>query len=105
VASFIGKANLFDSTYIGNNKIKFFDEIFKISETIGKRLKPHTPIKFMIRPEDIYFVEHQKGIINGRVIESIYKGQTYSVQIKCKNYLILAETLKPITQNQLVGLD
>jgi ABC-type Fe3+/spermidine/putrescine transport system ATPase subunit len=105
VASFIGKANLFTATYIGHNKIKFFDETFNIDENISKRLKPYTPIKFMIRPEDIYFTEYQKGTINGRVIESIYKGQMYSVQVKCKNYLILVESVKQINHNQLVGLD
>jgi ABC-type Fe3+/spermidine/putrescine transport system ATPase subunit len=36
----------------------------------------------MIRPEDIYFVEPDKGIIKGRVVESIYKGQMYSVRVK-----------------------
>jgi spermidine/putrescine transport system ATP-binding protein len=82
VASFIGKANLFTGTYIGHNKIKFLDEVFEISDVIGKRYKPHTPVKFMIRPEDISFVEPNKGIINGRVIESIYKGQMYSIQVK-----------------------
>jgi ABC-type Fe3+/spermidine/putrescine transport system ATPase subunit len=59
----------------------------------------------MIRPEDIFFTEYQKGTINGRVIESVYKGQMYSVQVKCKDYLILVESIKQINRNQLVGLD
>jgi ABC-type Fe3+/spermidine/putrescine transport system ATPase subunit len=58
------------------------DESFKIGEAAGKRYKPHTNIKFMIRPEDIYFVEPSKGIVVGRVKETIYKGEKYSVQVK-----------------------
>jgi ABC-type Fe3+/spermidine/putrescine transport system ATPase subunit len=71
---------------------------------VAKRLQPHMGVKFMIRPEDIHFTEPQKGITNGRVVESIYKGQMYSVQVKCKNYLILVESVKQINHNQLVGL-
>jgi spermidine/putrescine transport system ATP-binding protein len=59
----------------------------------------------MIRPEDIYLTEINKGIINGKVIDSIYKGQVYSVQVKCKNYFILLESTKQINRNQYVGLD
>jgi hypothetical protein len=39
------------------------------------------------------------------VIESIYKGQMYSIQVKWKNYLILVESTKQINHNQQVGLD
>jgi ABC-type Fe3+/spermidine/putrescine transport system ATPase subunit len=39
-------------------------------------------VKFIIRPEDIRIVEQNKGIINARVVESVYKGDTYSLRLK-----------------------
>jgi spermidine/putrescine transport system ATP-binding protein len=82
VATFIGKANLFTGLYVGNNTIDFLEESFKIHESTGKRYKPDTYVKFMIRPEDIYFVEPNKGIISGRVKEVIYKGEHYSIHVE-----------------------
>lgn len=105
VASFIGKANLFNGVYIGHNKIKFADEIFNVADSAVRRFKPDSQVKFMIRPEDIYFVEPNRGIITGRVIESIYKGQMYSVRVKWKNFIILVESTKQINSNTNVGLD
>jgi spermidine/putrescine transport system ATP-binding protein len=82
VASFIGKANLFNGVYIGGNKIDFANETFNVIDSAVRKFKPNSPVKFMIRPEDIYFIEPDEGIIKGRVVESIYKGQMYSVRIK-----------------------
>jgi hypothetical protein len=39
------------------------------------------------------------------VVESVYKGDTYSLRLKWKEHLILVETLESLPQNKVVGLD
>jgi ABC-type Fe3+/spermidine/putrescine transport system ATPase subunit len=39
------------------------------------------------------------------VVESIYKGQMYSVRVKWKNFIIMVESTKQINSNTTVGLD
>jgi ABC-type Fe3+/spermidine/putrescine transport system ATPase subunit len=56
----------------------------------------------MVRPEDIKIVK--KGIIQGKVIDTVYKGMTYTIMIKSKNHIIMCQSLQHINTNTKVGL-
>lgn len=105
VASFVGKANIFEGVYLKNKRVSFNNEEFNVKEELSKKMNPGQQVKFIIRPEDIRIVEQNKGIINARVVESVYKGDTYSLRLKWKEHLILVETLESLPQNKVVGLD
>jgi spermidine/putrescine transport system ATP-binding protein len=80
VASFIGKTNMFDGSYIGKNKITFAGETFKINIDAVKKITTRANVKFMIRPEDIIITSPEKGFIKARVAQVLYKGQMYEIR-------------------------
>lgn len=104
VASFIGKTNIFNGTYIGKNKLTFAGEIFKINIDSTKKIPLNTDIKFMIRPEDINIVLPEKGFIKVRVAQVLYKGQMYEVRCLWKKNEIFIETLQNVKSGELIGL-
>jgi spermidine/putrescine transport system ATP-binding protein len=104
VASFIGRANIFDAIYIDNDRIEFMKEVFKISHDVAKRFKQNTKIKFVIRPEDITIVSPQRGTIVGRVTQVVYRGLMYDIKCVWKKQDILVQSLNAPHINDLVGL-
>lgn len=105
VASFVGKANIFEGQYCKNNHLSFNSEFFAVDADLKRKITIGQNVKFVIRPEDIRIVGVDKGIINARVIESIYKGDMFSIQLKWKNNIIQVESLETMPQGKLVGLD
>jgi spermidine/putrescine transport system ATP-binding protein len=104
VANFIGKANLFNGTYLGNCVVKFNDLEFKVVDQAVRKFNAKVPIKFMIRPEDIQIVKLGRGFINARVTEVIYKGLMYTVRAKWKGTIISIESIGQVNVGTQIGL-
>jgi len=79
VANFIGKANIFEADYLGNDEIRFNGINLKTRPVTNRKIKPMTKIKFMIRPEDISMVSLDEGIFQVKVVRTTYKGLIYDI--------------------------
>ncbi|QZX48895.1 ABC transporter ATP-binding protein [Mycoplasma sp. E35C] len=78
-ARFIGAANIFDGTYLGDYKIKLSSgEIIDTDEEYD--FKKDDKVRVLIRPEDFDVVEKDKGMFNVEVIKASYKGVLWEIE-------------------------
>ncbi len=73
VADFIGDSNIFSGTMVGNKKVKFIGHTFDCVDDFPKNEK----VDVVVRPEDVYLLDEDKGQVNGQIISSIFKGVHY----------------------------
>ncbi|WP_341515379.1 ATP-binding cassette domain-containing protein [Mesomycoplasma ovipneumoniae] len=88
VANFIGDSNFFEAKFIGKNKV----------EILGTQLYTiHTEFNYgqkldaLIRPEDID-IDLNSGYFKGKVVQNIYKGSYYWLDIQVGSKIIYVET-------------
>ncbi|WP_027120006.1 ABC transporter ATP-binding protein [[Mycoplasma] testudinis] len=106
VAKFIGAANIFDGTYLGDYKIKLSSgDIIDTDEGEEEGFKPNETVKVLIRPEDFDVVEQGKGFFDATVTNTIYKGLLWEVQGELNDGTQIAvDNIDSVTLNQKVGL-
>lgn len=104
VAKFIGAANIFDGTYLGNHKIKLSSgDVIETDE--GEGFSENEKIKVLIRPEDFDVVDQQSSIFNVDVTNSIYKGMLWEIHGKMKDGTPIAvDNFDNVEANQQVGI-
>ena len=96
VADFIGEANILNATMVDDYKVRILGTIFECEDAgFGK----NKPVDVVIRPEDIEVVAPEEGTITGKVVNSVFKGVHYEMEVKCKNCTILIHS----TVSQDVG--
>lgn len=88
VANFIGDSNFFQAKYIKKNQVEILG--LKLY-TIHDEFIPGQKLDCLIRPEDID-IDLNSGYFKGKVIQNIYKGSYYSLDIKVENTIINVET-------------
>lgn len=88
VANFIGDSNFFQAKYIKKNQVEILG--LKLY-TIHDEFIPGQKLDCLIRPEDID-INLNSGYFKGKVIQNIYKGSYYSLDIKVENTIINVET-------------
>lgn len=88
VANFIGDSNFFQAKYIKKNQVEILG--LKLY-TIHDEFIPGQKLDCLIRPEDID-IDLNSGYFRGKVIQNIYKGSYYSLDIKVENIIINVET-------------
>ncbi len=105
VANFIGIANIFEGTYLGNLKAKCFDKVVTCRESLNiKKIDKNTQVNLMVRPEDIIVVKPNEGILNTRVTHSIYKGEMFEVKCSFKKQQFVLKTTQSIKVGDLIGI-
>lgn len=88
VANFIGDSNFFDAKFIQKNQV----EILGVNlYTIHTEFQPNQKLDALIRPEDID-IDLNSGYFKGKVVQNIYKGSYYWLDIKVGNKIIYVET-------------
>ncbi len=92
VADFIGESNILSGTYLGNSKVRFINHTFEcVDEDFGKNEK----VDVVVRPEDIFLMDKDKGQVNGKIISSIFKGVHYEMVILVgKTELVIQDTIE-----------
>ncbi|MDD6204286.1 MAG: ABC transporter ATP-binding protein [Firmicutes bacterium] len=83
VADFIGESNIIDGVMHADCDVYFGGARF---ECVDKGFAPDEPVDVVVRPEDIYLVEPDKGQISGRVISTTFKGVHYEMIVECDGY-------------------
>ena len=83
VADFIGESNIIDGIMHADCDVSFGGARF---ECVNTGFSPDEPVDVVVRPEDIYLVEPEKGQISGRVISTTFKGVHYEMIVQCGDY-------------------
>ena len=108
VANFIGQANFIDCTYVKNNTVLIYGQkmfIPNLSKEAKLKLSKNHYFKLLIRPEDIEICPVDKGYVNMKITQILYKGNYY--EVKCvdrnKNELFFL-TYKQQQINNKIGI-
>ena len=101
VADFIGEANILNATMIEDYKVNILGTDFKCTDTgFGK----NAPVDVVIRPEDILVVPVENGIISGKVVNTVFKGVHYEMEVKCKNCTLLIHSTVSQNVGETIGM-
>lgn len=73
VADFIGESNIYNGTMIGPKLVRFLNANFKCVDDFPINEK----VDVVIRPEDIILGKVGEGIVNGKLVNSVFKGTYY----------------------------
>ncbi len=88
VANFIGDSNFFEAKFIGKNKVEILGtELYTIHTEFDYGQK----LDALIRPEDID-IDLNSGYFKGKVVQNIYKGSYYWLDIQVGSKIIYVET-------------
>lgn len=76
VADFIGESNIFVGLVVGEKKVKFLNnQVFDCVDDFEVGAK----VDVVVRPEDIFLMDEDKGQVKGTIISSIFKGVHYEM--------------------------
>ena len=91
VADFIGESNIFSGTMVGDKKVKFIGYNFDCVDDYPKNEK----VDVVVRPEDVFLMDEDKGQVKGKIISSIFKGVHYEmVLLVGKTEIVIQDTVE-----------
>ncbi len=91
VADFIGESNIFSGTIVGDKKVRFINHTFDCVDEFEKNEK----VDVVVRPEDVFLMDEDKGQVNGKIISSIFKGVHYEmVMLVGKTEIVIQDTIE-----------
>lgn len=91
VADFIGESNIFSGTIVGDKKVRFIGHVFDCVDEFEKNEK----VDVVVRPEDVVLVDAGEGQVDGKIINSIFKGVHYEMVMKVgKTEIIIQDTIE-----------
>jgi spermidine/putrescine transport system ATP-binding protein len=103
VANFIGESNILSGVMLEDFKVKFVGEVFKC---VDKGFEKNEPVDLVLRPEDIVLhdIKSEKGILKGKVVSSIFKGEHYDMGVLANEYEFSVRSVNGYEIGQEVGL-
>ena len=101
VADFIGESNILSGIMVGKYKIKFLGHTFDCVDDFA--LNDHVDV--VVRPEDIKMVDADDGMINGVVIDSIFKGMHYEMTVKVGKSELTIQSTKERKVGEMIGMN
>lgn len=91
VADFIGESNIFSGTMVGDKKVRFINHAFDCVDDFALNEK----VDVVVRPEDVFLMDEDKGQVKGKVISSIFKGIHYEmVMLVGKSEVVIQDTIE-----------
>ncbi len=100
VADFIGESNIYAGTMMGDKKVKFLGTTFECVDDFPKNEK----VDIVIRPEDIDIKSKDKGMVNGVLVNKIFKGIHYQYTVMVGKQEVLIQDTKDRKINEEVSL-
>lgn len=106
VAKFIGAANIFNGTYLGDYKIRLDNgAIIETDEGDDNKFAINEAVKVLIRPEDFDIVKADEGFFNIEVTNTSYKGVLWEVTGTMSNgNPLTVHNIDAVEINQKVGV-
>ena len=100
VADFIGESNIYNATIVGDKKVRLLDYNFDCLDDFPLNEK----VDVVIRPEDIVITSESEGMINGKIVNKIFKGLNYQyIALVGKNEIMIKST-KEYDEGITIGL-
>ncbi len=91
VADFIGESNIFSGTMVGDRKVRFIGNVFDCVDDFAKNEK----VDVVVRPEDVFLMDEDKGQVKGKIISSIFKGVHYEMVMQVgKSEVVIQDTIE-----------
>ncbi|MDO5713785.1 MAG: ABC transporter ATP-binding protein [Tissierellia bacterium] len=101
VAKFIGESNIVAGQMIKDYVVKFLDVQFPC---VDKGFSNMEPVEVVIRPEDVELVEPSKGLLNGIVTSTVFKGVHYEMLVDIKDVSWIVQSTKSWEPGTKVGI-
>jgi spermidine/putrescine transport system ATP-binding protein len=79
VADFIGESNIIAGLMLEDYKVKFDDQVFTC---VDYGFEDNIDVDIVIRPEDMDIVAYDQGLMNGKVISSLFKGVHFEIIVE-----------------------
>lgn len=92
VADFIGESNIFVGLVTDKRKVKFLNNtVFDCVDDFEVGSK----VDVVVRPEDIFLMDEDKGQVKGKIISSVFKGVHYEMVMQVgKAEVIIQDTVE-----------
>jgi len=101
VADFIGESNIIEGIMHADLDVSFGGARFECED---KGFCKNEPVDVVVRPEDIYLVDPEKGMLAGTVLSTLFKGVHYEMLIDCSGYQWLIQDTQCREPGSEVGL-
>ncbi len=91
VADFIGESNIFSGTIVGDKKVRFIAHNFDCVDEFAVNEK----VDVVVRPEDVMLLDKGQGQVDGKIINSIFKGVHYEmIMLVGKTEIVIQSTVE-----------
>ena len=101
VADFIGESNLIEGVMVKDKVVKFDDQEFPC---VDYGFEDNLAVDVVIRPEDMDIVPKNKGLINGKVKSSLFKGVHFEIIVETPYREWIIHTTDNVEVDKEVGL-
>lgn len=103
VADFIGESNILDGKMLEDRKVNFIGQDF---ECVDEGFGHNEPVDVVLRPEDIYIMNHTNGAqFTGKVTSCTFKGVFYDIFVQTEGgYELLIQDYNSFEIGSEVGM-
>ncbi len=96
VADFIGESNIYGGTIVDDNHVIFLNHRFECVDKFPKNEK----VDVVLRPEDIYLLESGKGMVDGFLVNKVFKGVHYEYTMMIGKYEVIIQDTQDFEINK-----
>jgi len=96
VADFIGESNILPGVMVADEHVIFSNTDF---DCVDKGFAPNEPVDVVVRPEDIYLLDPDKGYIKGIIESVVFKGVHYEMMMQDEqgfHWMIHDTSMRPV---------
>jgi len=101
VADFIGESNIIDGVMRFDCNVDFGGVHF---ECVDTGFEKDEDVDVVVRPEDIYLVDADKGMLSGTVVSNTFKGVHFEMLVRCNGYDWMIQDTQSRPLDSEVGL-
>jgi len=101
VAQFIGESNIIDGIMFKDMLVEFLGHTFNC---VDKGFDRDEPVEVVVRPEDVDIVPIDKGMMKGSVLDLIFKGVHYEMDIESNGYIFKVHSTDQSPVGSTVGI-
>jgi spermidine/putrescine transport system ATP-binding protein len=101
VAEFIGESNILPGVMHEDYRVSFCGRRF---QCVDRGFAPEEPVDVVIRPEDILLVAPEEGMISGEVLNVVFMGVHYEMQVQSGQFSFLVHSTMKEEPGTEVGM-
>ena len=100
VADFIGESNIYSGTIVSDTEVLFLNHVFECVDVFPKNEK----VDVVVRPEDIFLMDVDKGMICGKIVSRIFKGIYYEYTLMVGKSEVVVQDTKEYAVGETMGM-